>query len=365
MSDRHVLATCALLGVVVGLGPLAGFALPSPPSPGTSVDDLAGPVAVAEAKEDRSSADLVVSEPDSQDKASPSPTRAPADDATGTGSDEEPDEPAGEAAREPTAEPEPTPESILDDDQLIVFYGTPLASGLGILGMFPAEEAARRVQDHAAYYDSLNGERGARGALDLIYALVQAEQTPDGLYLRYLPDSTVREYILVAEKYDLELILDLQIGRGNLLEEVRKIERFLLHPRVHVAIDPEYAVGPTGIPIYTPGTITGNDMNAIQDYLRDLVVKHSLPPKLLVIHQYMDSTVLDWHETRLVPEVNLVLNMDAFGNAEDKRKKYNLFAVRPYAEYRGFNIFLKQDNPVMTEQETLDLSPQPDVIFYQ
>ena len=60
-----------------------------------------------------------------------------------------------------------------------MFYGSPISSGLGILGVFPPEEAATRVRDEAALYDRLNGDRGARPAIDLIFEGATAEPTPE------------------------------------------------------------------------------------------------------------------------------------------------------------------------------------------
>jgi hypothetical protein len=276
-------------------------------------------------------------------------------------------EPPPVVASEPTSEPTPTAETphLLEANQVVVFYGSPLSDGLGILGKFDPEDAADRVRRMAFKYDRKNGDRGAIGALDLIYAMAMDHPTDNGLYLRYLEDHVVERYLRAAEAQGVELILDLQIGRGDILEEVRKIERFLLNPRVHVAIDPEYAVGPWGEPILTPGYITGDQINAVQDYVAELVRAHGLPQKMVVLHQFMDETVVDGQATRAVPEVELVLNMDAFGASQDKHKKYRDYAQLPYAERDSYNIFLKQDDRVPSEEEVLELSPEPDVVFYQ
>lgn len=299
--------------------------------------------------------------------APPQPELAP--QATDPAAASLPDAAAGPAAQEPQVqEPEPAPPLVpspLNDNQLVVFYGSPLHEGLGILGMFSPEDAAQRVRSQAAVYDEINGDRGAVGALDVIYALAMDEPTDNGLYLRYLPDEVVERYIRVAEEYDLQLFLDLQIGRGDIVEEVRKIERFLVNPRVHVAIDPEYAVGPYGAPIVTPGQMSGSEINAAQDYVAELVRAQGLPQKMVVVHQYIEDTIVNGEETRKVPEVDLILNMDAFGPTDAKRERYHFFAARPYAYNKGFNIFLKQDERVMSEQEVLELTPQPDIIFYQ
>jgi hypothetical protein len=248
---------------------------------------------------------------------------------------------------------------------MVVFYGTPLAPGLGILGRFEPEDAARRVRDQAGLFDAKNGDRGAKGAMDLIYSIVQREPTRNGLYLSYLPEHHVQRYLAAARAQDVSLILDLQIGRGNIPDEVRKIERFLREPDVHVAIDPEYAVGPDGIPIATPGRVTAAELNEVQRYLAQLSRDHNLPPKILFVHQYIEGTVIDGEQVESVEGVDFVLNMDAFGEIVAKEKKYRHFASKPHAKRDGFNIFLEHDERVLSEDEVLELEPLPDVIFYQ
>ncbi len=264
----------------------------------------------------------------------------------------------------PTATPAPPP-SVLAGNQIVVFYGSPISDQLGILGTFSPEDAAARVRDEAAIYDDLNGDRGAVPALDIIYEMVQSEPTENGLYLRYLDPAVVQGYLAVAHDAGVQLILDLQIGRGDPLAEVRGLEPLLRDPIVHVAIDPEYAVGPAGVPLETPGAITGEQINDVQDYLAGIVAQSNLPPKMLIIHQYLDGTVVDGDVVRDTAGVNVVLNMDAFGDLARKVDKYRMFSTRSYARHKAFNIFLKHDDAVMSEADIEAIDPQPDVIFYQ
>ena len=246
-----------------------------------------------------------------------------------------------------------------------MFYGSPLSSQLGVLGEFTPQDAAARVRDEAGIYDKVNGNRGAVPALDLIFEQVQSEPTDNGLYLRYLDSATIQTYLNVAHQFHEQLILDLQIGRSDPLTEVRRLEPFLRDPSVHIALDPEYAVGPNGVPLQTPGTITGAQINDVQNYLAGIVAQGKLPPKMLIIHQYLDGTVINGDTVRDTPGVSLVLNMDAFGDVATKVDKYRSFATRSYAQHKSFNIFLKQDNRVMSESDIEAINPQPDVIFYQ
>ncbi len=380
MPDRHAVLCCALVSLLVALVPLSRLTPRVAALRALAPPDISRELLAARTQAD---ADTSTHQPQS---STPTPAESRAEAArqlsqsevrgaqTATASP-----PVAQSQPDPriapessaTAEPPPTttapatPESLLAHNQMVIFYGSPESSGLGILGVFAPNEAAQRVRQQAQTFDDLNGARGVVPAMDLIYSQVQSEPTENGMYLRYLPDSTVNRYINLAEANNLQLVLDLQIGRNTPLAEVKRIEPFLTNPRVHVALDPEYAVGSNGIPLVTTGTITGDDINAVQTYLSSLVQRHHLPPKLLFVHQYLDDTIVNGAATRTVDNVDLILNMDAFGAINEKIDKYRHFAAEPYAHKRGFNVFLQQDERVLTEQELLRLTPAPDVIFYQ
>jgi hypothetical protein len=161
------------------------------------------------------------------------------------------------------------------------------------------------------------------------------------------------------------VILDLQIGRNDPSGEVRKIERFLKNPRVHVAVDPEYAVGPTGIPIVDSGRITGDEINEVQREVRRIVRENNLPPKMVIVHQFMDHTIVDGEDVERYGSVDLVLNMDAFGDVPSKINMYEHFASKPWAHRKSYNVFLKQDSHISSEEELLQLDPMPDMFMYQ
>lgn len=254
--------------------------------------------------------------------------------------------------------------SVLDS-QVVVYYGTPTAPGLGILGRFEIEEAGRELQAHAKRIDELNGERGATGAVELIYGMATAELGPNGNHISYMKDDIVEEYIDLAERRDLQVILDLHIGQSDPLTEVRRIERFLEHPRVHVAIDAEYAVGPGGVPLSTLGKITGDEINDVQKYVDDLTREHNLPKKMVIMHQFMDETVIDGEKIDRYDNVDFVLNMDAWGDIASKHERYRHFASQPWAHNVSYNIFMHLDERVEEDSELVKLSPIADMFMYQ
>lgn len=255
--------------------------------------------------------------------------------------------------------------NLVEDNQVVVFYGTPRASGLGILGTFEPEEAARRLATQTRVFDRANGDRGAIGAMEVIYGMVTAEPGPRNDHVAYLKDSEIQPYLDLAEEYDHQVILDLQIGRNDPSDEIRKIERFLKNPRVHVAIDPEYAVGPHGVPIVNSGRITGDEINEVQREVRRIVRKHNLPPKMVIVHQFMDHTIIDGEDVRRYGGINLILNMDAFGDVPAKIRMYEHFASKSWAHRNSYNVFLKQDSHISSEEELLKLDPMPDMFMYQ
>jgi hypothetical protein len=353
--DARIVRTYLILAVVIAAGPLIGLFASSVTGRAAK---LPVELAVASTTADAMRTGLT----------------APADAAHAAVASATPTPPPPTATAVPltsTPTPQPPPPkpprgpSLFANRQVVAFYGSPISAQLGVLGRYQGDDLVRWLKGEAGIYDSMNGDRGVVPAIDLIYAQVQSDPTDNGLYLRYLDDSDVQSYIQLAEQNDLQVILDLQIGRGDVLTEVQKVQRFLENPRVHVAIDPEYAVGPNGIPIQTPGVITGEQINAVQLYLSDLGKYMNIPPKVLVIHQYMDGTVIDGGAVQRFDDVDLVLNMDAFGSPADKLAKYQRYASEPYAEHRSYNVFLQHDWPVQNEQQVMNLDPQPDMVEYQ
>jgi hypothetical protein len=59
--------------------------------------------------------------------------------------------------------------------------------------------------------------------------------------------------------------------------------------------------------------------------------------------------------------VRVVIDMDGFGPAQTKIRKFGWYAVP--AEHSGIKLFFQQDTPLLTEEEVVALLP--DVIIYQ
>ncbi len=254
---------------------------------------------------------------------------------------------------------------ILLDSQIISYYGNPYTAEMGILGVDDLETVASRLERHAARYDRLNGAIDVVPALHLVYAVAQRDPTDNGLYLQYVDDGDVRRLLALTEEREMLLFLDLQIGRSSVEAELEKVLPYLRHPQVHLAIDPEFAVSPTEVPGMDLGSIGAADIDGAQAALQELVQAEGLPPKLLIIHQFVDSMVLDVEAIQRYPDVELIIDMDGFGPAAIKQVQYERYAARPYASHAAIKLFFDHDPDLMSEEEVLSLEPRPAVVIYQ
>ena len=65
------------------------------------------------------------------------------------------------------------------------------------------------------------------------------------------------------------------------------------------------------------------------------------------------------------PELAIVENADGFGHQAGKLSKYRRFTDDQDGLYEGFKLFYKEDTNLMSPEEVLDLSPEPDVVVYE
>ena len=184
--------------------------------------------------------------------------------------------------------------SVFDDAQIVSFYGYPGIGVMGELGLHSASGAAAAIARVAAEYDALNGPREVMPALHLIVAVAQRDPGRSGLYLSRMGDDRLEEYIEAARETGILLFLDLQIGWSDALTETRLLEDALREPFVHLALDPEFATRGRGTaPGVAIGSLGADDVNAVQEYLAELVRTDGLPPKVLVLHQFLQSMLTD------------------------------------------------------------------------
>lgn len=255
--------------------------------------------------------------------------------------------------------------SLLDRNLILSYYGHPSSPAMGILGSYPPETVIQLLLAHARRYDQLNGPARVVPALHLVYAVAQRQPTPNQLYLAYTGEEEVQRYVELTKERGMLLFLDLQIGRSTVARELERVVPYLRYPQVHLALDPEFAVAPTQVPGVHLGSLSAADINEAQATLQRLVEEERLPPKILIVHQFVDSMIAHGEELRQYAGVDLVIDVDGFGPAAVKRSIYQRYANRPYAQRPAIKLFFQQDPDLMTEQEVLSLVPMPAVVVYQ
>ncbi len=255
--------------------------------------------------------------------------------------------------------------SPVEHNAIVTYYGSPSAPSMGILGQHAPEDAADLLTRRGEAFRAVEGSGSVLPALHVVYAVAQPQAQHDGLFLQYVDDRSVRQYIELARRRGFVLILDLQIGHSNALAEVRKIEQYLREPDVFVALDPEFALSGRTTPGEAIGSIDASDINAVQWYLDALAAQQHLPKKMLIVHQFQAEMITDAAAIERRDGVDLVIDMDGYGPADIKQVKYLRYGAAPYAPYGGIKIFLQHDPDPLTERQLLGLSPRPSLFIYQ
>ena len=176
---------------------------------------------------------------------------------------------------------------------------------------------------------------------------------------------TLTAYADYAAANNLLLFLDLQIGRGTVVDEIEKVRPLLLLPHVHLALDPEFAVDEGETPGDYIGSLTAESITYAQRTLADISAANGLPPKILIVHQFREDMIGNKEQLAPVPGVQLVIDADGFGAPALKTDVYNILVRDEPVEFAGVKLFYKQDKPLMTPAEILALNPSPDLIIYQ
>ena len=259
-----------------------------------------------------------------------------------------------------------TADSLFQSCQIVAFYGYPGNRFLGVLGEFAQpDELAARLRAVEKEYDEANGPRHAVGALHLIAAVAQADAGPDGTYVSRMPKDLIEQYIALAEQHDFLVFLDLQIGWSTVAAEVDAVKPYLENPRVHLALDPEWTMPPGVPPGAEIGRMYASDINHAQEVLKDVVDEHHLPKKILIVHQFTESMIVDKPTLIRTDGVDLVIDMDGFGGRQIKLDHYHRFVGEDGAPHGGLKLFIDEDTDIFRPAEVQEIVPQPDYIQYQ
>jgi hypothetical protein len=254
---------------------------------------------------------------------------------------------------------------IFPRHRVVGFYGAPQSPQLGELGIGSPSSAARRLKRQVRPYRRLDHRRRLLPAFELISVIATAGPGADGLYRARQPEEVVRRYLGVAKRRRFLLLLDIQPGRSSFIREAKHLRPFLRDPNVGLALDPEWNMGPNGVPGEQIGSVGASMVNRVSRLMARVARRHRLPQKPLVVHQFTDEMLQGERRLRPRRRVALVLNADGFGTPAQKRAKYRQLAPRADARRPGFKLFYEEDTNLMSPRQVLALEPRPSFVVYE
>ena len=270
-----------------------------------------------------------------------------------------------DSARWPVQGPEPLPGAMLPDNRIVAFYGNPKSSRMGILGQLAPAEMLAKLERTATEWAEADTTRGVMPALHLIATVAQGMPGPGGKYRLRHSDQTIERVLGWAEERGWIVFLDVQIGHSTVPDELPHLVKYLERPYVHLALDPEFAMKLGGIPGRRIGTLDADDVNYAVNLLAEIVAREHIPPKVLVVHRFTRRMLTNHDRITLDPRVQVVVDMDGFGTPRLKEDAYKFWIVPYPVQYTGFKLFFKNDKPMMTPAQVLELYPEPLYIQYQ
>lgn len=270
------------------------------------------------------------------------------------------------AQEQPSYQEEPIrwPNVILPHARLLSYYGFPGVPQMGILGAHSPEELYPILLDQALAYEEVDPSKPVVMAYEVIASVAQRDPQADGSYLARISDDVVQEYVDFCEKRKLHLLLDMQYGRLTTEQELEAIAKWLEYPFVHPALDPEFSIEEGETPGVELGTIDGSDVTFAQEWCADFCATRGLPPKILIVHQFNVYSISNKDTIGPVDGVQFCLEVDGWGPPHMKLETYDVLTKNPI-EFHGFKLWYDQDDPLMTEEDVINLEPSPDVIIYQ
>ena len=260
--------------------------------------------------------------------------------------------------------------AILPFKRIVAYYGNLYSKNMGALGEYPPKEMWQMLKDEVAAWQAADPDTPVIPAIHYIAATAQIDPMRDSTYRMRMPHHQIDSALAIAKMEDAILFLDLQVGHSTVLKETHALEKYLKMPHVHLGIDPEFSMKGGHAPGKKIGTFDADDINITTDYLAQLVRKHNLPPKILVVHRFTQGMVTNYQNIKLRPEVQIVMDMDGWGGPALKYNTYEQYIRKEPVQFTGFKIFYKNDikpspHRLLTPKEVMQLKPRPIYIQYQ
>lgn len=264
----------------------------------------------------------------------------------------------------------PNAGAILPFKRIVAYYGNFYSKGMGVLGQYPENEMLDKLRHEVAVWEAADPKTPVVPAIHYIVETAQLEKGKEGLYMARMPDSQIDKAIELANRVHGIVFIDFQVSLSTLAKELPMYEEYLKKPNVHLGIDPEFSMKTGARPGTVIGSFDATDVNFAANYLAKLVRDNDLPPKVLVVHRFTREMLTRSSLIRPLPEVQIVIDMDGWGDPQKKIGTYTHIVQPEPVQFTGFKLFYKNDllppsTGMLTPKQLLDLTPQPMYIQYQ
>jgi len=268
-------------------------------------------------------------------------------------------------------QPTPLGGAILPFKRVVAFYGNLYSKKMGILGELPPKEMLAKLKGEVKAWEKADPKTPVQPALHYIAVVAQGAAGKDGKYRYRMPFKQIDSVLAMAKSAHALVFLDVQVSLSTIQQELPLFESYLKMPQVHFGMDPEFSMKDGSKPGKKIGTYDAADINFVSDYLAKIVKKNGLPPKILIVHRFTKKMVTNYKNIKLRPEVQVVMDMDGWGEPDLKTGTYRYFIDREPVQFTGFKLFYKNDikkapHHMLTPEEVLSrYKPQPIYIQYQ
>ncbi|GAC1585101.1 MAG: hypothetical protein NVS3B19_02140 [Ginsengibacter sp.] len=267
----------------------------------------------------------------------------------------------------PAKGPYPLEGAILPYHRIVSFYGNLYSKRMGVLGEYPKDIMLKKLKQEVAHWQKADTSIPVIPALHYIAVTAQSN---GGKQRMRMPFKQIDTIIKWANEVHGLVFLDVQVGWSTLQEEIPQFEKYLKMPNVHLGIDPEFSMKYGDLPGKRIGTYNADDINYVTNYLVNIVKANNIPPKILIVHRFTQGMVTNVAGIKKAPQVQIVMDMDGWGDKILKRSSYYLYEYKEPVQFTGFKLFYKNDirkdpNGMLTPEEVLKLIPKPIYIQYQ
>ena len=254
----------------------------------------------------------------------------------------------------------------LENKMLIAEYGHPGAPVLGVLGERDLDEAVEHTKAQAAEYEGLT-DKVIVPTFELITTVASAYRGDDGNYSVETDPEDLRPWVERAGEEGIYVVLDLQPGTSNFLDQAKLYEDLLKLPHVGLALDPEWKLLPGQRHLEQIGSVDAAEINATLDWLAELTASNALPQKVVVLHQFRTDMMPDRENVDVShDELALVVHVDGHGSPAAKFDTWEwlLEGLQPEIQL-GWKNFIDEDKPMLTPEQTVEIEPHPVFVSYQ